>query len=111
MKGGKPIFLRRIEIHHIQCLLAKRGKRMDWGIIKDIEKEIGVPFNRNAQEISKKEEVIFIRQREIDHILHHLYLNRSEYSRKIIGLIGEQTGLGFDESRSCFTDYSSSEGG
>lgn len=105
MQGGKPLFLRRIEIHHIQCLLAKRGKRMDWGILKDIEKEIKTAFNQRVQETSTKEEVLFIRQREIDHILHHLHQNRTEYSIKIMELIVEQTGISYLVSSGCFTDY------
>ena len=105
MKGGKPLFIRRIEIYQIQSLLAKRGKRMDWSILKDLDAETGMHFNQRNQEMSTKEEVVFIRQREIDHILHHLYLNRTEYNKKIMGLLVEQSGMSFIPSRSCFTDY------
>jgi len=90
-------------------LLFKRGKRMDWSILKDIEKEIGVTFDSRKQETSTKEEILFIRQREIDHILYHLYRIRSDYGRKIMELIVEQTGIPYIVSRGCFTDYELSE--
>jgi hypothetical protein len=105
MQAGKPLFLRRIEINHIQTLLAKRGKSMDWMIIKDMDNEIGTKFNPRTQETSTKDETVFIRQRELDHILHHLYLDRTDYSRKIMGLIVEQTGISYIITRGCFTDY------
>lgn len=108
MHGGKPLFLRCIEIDFIQKLLLKRGKGMDWMIIKGIDEDIGKKFNPKNTETSTKTEVIFIRQREIDHMLHHLYVNRTEYCQKIMKEIVEQTGIPFIVSRSCFTDYHSS---
>ncbi len=105
MHGGKPLFIRRIEIHHIQLLLSKRGKNMDWMIIKGIDNDIGTKFNPNNTETNTKVETVFIRQREINHIFHHLYQNRTEYSQKIMQQIVEQIGVPFIVSRSCFTDY------
>jgi hypothetical protein len=104
MEQGKPIFLRHLEIYQIQTILSKRGKNMDWYIIKKLDADTNSKFNINKPETRATEKTVFLRQREIDHVLHHLHLNRTEYSLKIMQQIVEQTGMPYIISSGCFTD-------
>ena len=103
-KGSIPIFMRHIEIHHIQELLMARGRKYDWMIIHILAEQTNTKFNNGNTNVSAKEKCIFLNYREIRHIEHLLFTNKSEYNMKILNMLGENS-FPYIPERGMFQDY------
>ena len=103
-KGERMLFIRHVELHHIQKLLMARGKKYDWMIIHIMSEQIGVKFNARDTPTTK-ERVVDLKIRELHHILHLLYMNKSQYNMKILHKIEEDTYIPYIVDRGCFCDY------
>jgi len=104
-KGERMIHMRHVEIHHIQELLMKRGRKYDWMIIHIMSNQMKIPFNNGRTTVTKREQLVDLKIRELQHIQHLLFTNRSPYNTKILDTIEEETFMPYKADNGCFCDY------